>query len=277
MLHCRPGDEAIMEANAHVYYYEGGAAASIAGVMPRLVEGRRGVFTAADVEEVLRHEDIHFPRTRLICVESSHNRGGGSVVPLETMAGLADLARSRRLAVHLDGARLFNAAVALGVEAGEIAAHVDTVMFCLSKGLSAPVGSMLAGTRELVAEARRIRKRLGGGMRQAGVLAAAGILALTEMTNRLAEDHENARALGEGLAAIEGCEVDLETVQTNMVVLDVSGLGLTSAEFLTRLARSGIHASPRPPHGVRFVTHRHVSRGDIRTVIEAVAALAADR
>ena len=275
MVHCRGGDEVILQAEAHIYFYEGGGVASLAGALPRLVAGRHGIFDAAAVAGMLREENVHYPRTRLICVENTHNRGGGTVFPLDNLRGLKGLADRNGLAMHMDGARLFNAAVALGVPAAEIAATADSVMFCLSKGLSAPVGSIVAGSEPFVREARRVRKRLGGGMRQAGVIAAAGILALTEMVDRLAEDHSNARLLAEGFAAIPGYRVDLETVQTNMVRLDVSGLGIGTSEFLARLAERRISASGLPPSSVRFVTHRHVGKKHVQEVLETAREIAA--
>jgi len=274
MAHCRHGDEAILEAEAHMYYYECGSVAAIAGVMPRLVAGRHGIFSEDDVRPLLREDNLHYPKTRLLCVESTHNRGGGTVVPLEYLRGLRALADERKLAMHLDGARVFNAAAALGVNVREITVFFDSVMFCLSKGLSAPVGSMLAGPATFVADARRMRKRLGGGMRQAGVLAAAGIISLNEMVDRLAEDHANARALAEGLAGLKGFTVDLKTVQTNIVRADISGLGITTAVLLEKLAAYGIRASGLPPTGVRFVTHRHITREHIAAVLKVAAGIA---
>jgi threonine aldolase len=274
MVHCRHGEEAIVEAEAHIYYYEAGAIAALAGIMPRLVQGRNGVFGAEDVRPLLREDNPHYPRTRLLCVENTHNRGGGTVVPLDNLRGLRSVADERKLAMHLDGARVFNAAAALRVDVREITVFFDSVMFCLSKGLSAPVGSMLAGSAAFVAEARRVRKRLGGGMRQAGVLAAAGIVALQEMTDRLGEDHLNARMLAEGLANLKGFRVDLSTVQTNIVRADIGGLGITTAVFLEKLEAYGIKASGLPPTGVRFVTHRHITREHIETVLKVAAGVA---
>ncbi len=276
MVHCRHGQEVILEADAHMYYYECGSVAAIAGVMPRLVAGRNGVFGADDVRPLLREPNVHYPRTRLLCVENTHNRGGGTVVPLDNLRGLRTLAHENKLVMHLDGARVFNAAAALGVNVREITFFFDSVMFCLSKGLSAPVGSILAGSTAFIAEARRMRKRLGGGMRQAGILAAAGIVALEDSIDRLPEDHANARRLAEGLAGLKGYRVDLSTVQTNMVRADISGLGITSAMFLEKLAAYGIKASGLPPAGVRFVTHRHITAQHIEQVLKVASGITRD-
>ncbi len=270
LAHTQRGDEVIMEAECHMYYYEVGGLAAVAGVMPRLVPGKRGVMDPDDVARAIRSANIHYPAPRLVAVENTHNRGGGTVTPLDVSEAICAAARSRGLATHLDGARIFNAAIALGVDAREIARPFDSVMFCLSKGLSAPVGSVVVGTREFVERARKCRKLLGGGMRQAGVIAAAGIVALETMVDRLREDHENARVLGEGLARIPGIAVDLESVQTNMVYLDVAGLGMDTASFLRELAEFNVRASERPPTGVRMVTHRHISRENVLYVLDVV-------
>jgi threonine aldolase len=190
------------------------------------------------------------------------------------MQELRDVAKANNLAVHLDGARVFNAALAIGVEASAIVAYCDSVMFCLSKGLSAPIGSMLAGTTAFIREARRVRKRLGGGMRQLGVLAAAGIVALEEMIDRLAIDHRHARMLAGGLAQLPGYQIDLETVQTNMVYVNVEGLGLTAKEFAEKLRQLNITVSIRPPYMVRFVTHRHITEEHIVMVLEVAGKIA---
>lgn len=189
---------------------------------------------------------------------------------LTILAALHDVAKDRGLSIHMDGARIFNAAIALGVDASQIACHVDSVMFCLSKGLSAPVGSMLAGDADFIARARKNRKMVGGGMRQAGVLAAAGIVALEKMVDRLAEDHANARALAEALVDVPGIEIDLSTVETNMVVFDLSRLGIGSNEFAAELSAEGVRVSTRPPHGLRAVTNRHFTADDVERAAQAV-------
>jgi len=273
LTHTQRGDEVIVEANSHVYATEVGGIAVLSGVIPRLVTGRRGVMDPADIAKALRPANIHFAATRLICVENTHNAGGGTVIPLDTLAATRQLADERHIALHMDGARVFNAAVALGVDVKEITRHVDSVMFCLSKGLSAPVGSMLAGTAEYIGRARKWRKMLGGGMRQAGFLAAAGIVALETMLERLAEDHANARRLAEGLAAIPGIIVDLEAVQTNIVFFDFSGTGAAPADLGAALSREGIVSGIGAATRTRFVTHYGITAADVDLTLEVIKSV----
>ncbi len=260
LAHTERGDEVIADAEAHIYYYEVGSPAMLAGVQMRPVDGLLSPEGVDRLKAALRPADIHFPRTRLVCLENTFNRGGGTIVPAEMMAELYALAKERGLAVHLDGARIFNAAVASGVPATAFTKYCDSVMFCLSKGLAAPVGSLLAGTKAFIERARKYRKALGGGMRQAGVLAAAGLVALRRIPE-LAEDHYNARILAEGLAGVEGLKVDLSTVQTNIIVAET--IGLTSTEVITALGKRGVRCVSFGPRLVRFVTHKDVNRNDI--------------
>jgi threonine aldolase len=226
------------------------------------------------VKKAIRGGNIHYAPPKLVAVENTHNRGGGTVTSSKVSCDICDIAKDRGLFTHLDGARIFNAATALGVDVRELTQPFDSVMFCLSKGLSAPVGSIVVGQRDFVERARKYRKMLGGGMRQAGVIAAAGIIALETMVERLEEDHINARYLGEGLASIPGIQVALETVQTNMVYFDVEGLGLDSVSFIQELEKRLVKASLRPPTGVRMVTHRHISRENISYVLGVVEEIA---
>jgi threonine aldolase len=272
LAHTRPGEEIIVGAEAHVYYYEVGGLARVAGVLPRLIDDRDGVFTAGAIEKAFRPPNLHFPETRLICLENTHNRGGGAVTPVENMREIFDLSREHGLAVHLDGARIFNAAVATGRPVTDFTRYADSVTFCLSKGLSAPVGSLLAGTREFVGRARKARKLVGGGMRQAGVLAAAGILALERMVERLAEDHANAKRLAEGLAGIPGIIIDPRRVQTNIVSYELASR-ITDGEFLARLRDRGVLAGASALQRIRMVTNRMVSAADVETALEAVCAV----
>jgi threonine aldolase len=265
------GDEVVVEREAHLAYYEAGGLATVAGCMPMLVPGDRGVLRAQDVEAHLRKADENYPPTSLLCVENTHNRAGGTITSPKVMAELRELADRYGLRIHLDGARIFNAAVALAIPTRELAADADTVMFCLSKGLSAPVGSILAGPAADIAQARRARRMLGGGMRQAGVIAAAGIVALQKGIERLSEDHETALALARRLAALPDIGVEPQAVETNMVLVDTERANLPAEKLVGRLrAEFDIRASARPPYTVRFVTHRHIGTAEVSTLVEAM-------
>jgi threonine aldolase len=270
MVHAGPGDEVLLDRESHIFYYEVGAMASVAGLMPWPLESHNGCLDPDDVAAAIRERDPHYPQTRLLCLENTHNRSGGRVTAVERHRALCAVAHARGLLVHLDGARLFNAAIAANVPVTEYTRDVDSVMVCLSKGLSCPLGSLLAGSREFVRRARQVRRRLGGGMRQAGVIAAPGIVALETMVDRLAEDHHNARRLAEGIANMPGLAVDLDAVETNMVNVDHRGTGLGTEEVLQRLAAGGVIASGRPPGYVRLVTHRH---HDAAVIDEALARI----
>lgn len=277
LTHCQRGEEAILEAESHFYYYETGGISAIAGVTPRLIVGNKGVPNPRDIEKAFREENIQYPKTTLVCLENTHNRAGGTIIPPQVTEEICRIAHQRNIRVHLDGARIFNAAVALNIEPFELTKNVDSVMFCLSKGLCAPVGSILLGSREFIQKARKNRKMLGGGMRQAGILAAAGIIALEKMVERLREDHENARLLGIGLAAIAGLKVDLDTVQTNMVYFDLQESDMNTAQFLPKLAKYNILGAPRPPTKVRLVTHYGINKEDIYTTIEAIREILSEK
>jgi threonine aldolase len=274
MAHTQRGDEVIVESDSHVFLYEVGAMAVLSGVHVRQVKGRLGIMDPADVEAAVRGSDLHEPRTSLLCLENTHNRAGGTITPPSRMEELYEVAKRHGMAVHLDGARVFNAAVALGVDVREISRWADSVQFCLSKGLGAPVGSVIVGTKDWIKLARKCRKMLGGGMRQAGVIAAAGIVALEKMVARLAEDHENARVMAEYLAGVKGLSIDMETVQTNMVFVDVSGTGHTAAEFSALARAEGVKFNPVSPTRVRLVTHKDVSREDVLRACEVIRRLA---
>lgn len=260
---CQRGDEIIMEEQMHMFWYEVAGIAALAGVQIRTLPGVRGALTPEQVEAEIRPENIHFPETRMLCMENTHNRAGGSVMSREQMADLANVARKSGLWVHTDGARIFNAAAYLGIEARELADCTDSLMFCLSKGLAAPVGSLLVGPRNFIEKARKYRKMVGGGMRQVGVLAAAGLVAL-EMRHRLGDDHKTARRLAEGLAEL-GAGVDLDSVQTNIVRFSIQG---SASNFVQKLADHGILANSTGPDTVRFVTHYEVGEADIDKVLE---------
>lgn len=259
--HTEPGDEVILDGNAHVYYYEGGAPAALAGVTCRCLPGVRGIFTAADAEAVLRPADPHFPPTRLVCLENTHNRGGGKVWPQELVREIGALTRERGIRLHLDGARLWNASVASGISERELAGEFDSVAVCFSKGLGAPVGSALCGSGGFIRRARRFRKMFGGGMRQAGMLAAAALHALEHHRERLAEDHANARLLAEGLATLPGIVLDPASVETNIVLARVTAV---PADRLAReLDAAGVRVFATGPDTIRAVTSLEVTPADI--------------
>ena len=269
------GEEVILEAEAHMYYYEAGAFSAFGGLIPRLVKGEFGVLTPQDIEPNLRPPNIHFPPTSLVCIENTHNRAGGTVwTPTQTRA-IFDLAHRRGLKVHMDGARIFNAAVAQNIDVRELTQYVDSMMFCVSKGLSAPVGSLAVGRQEFIDNARRYRKMLGGGMRQAGVIAAAGIISIEKMVDRLRDDHSNAQTLAKGLASIEGISTDLPHVQTNIVVYDVSGLGTDGERWVAKLGESGVKAGALEGSRVRMVTHRGIEKEDIEYTLSIAEKTAA--
>jgi threonine aldolase len=270
MVHARPGDEVLLDRESHIFYYEVGSLASVAGLMPWPLVSVAGCLDPDEVVGAIRARDQHYPRTRLLCLENTHNRSGGRVVPVERHRDLCRVAHERGLAVHLDGARLFNAAIAAGVAVTEYTREVDSVMVCLSKGLSCPLGSILAGSKAFVQRADEVRRRLGGGLRQAGVIAAPGIVALETMVERLAEDHRNARRLAEGVAGVPGLAVDLATVETNMVNVDHRGTGWSTEEVLRRLLEGGVIASGRPPGQIRLVTNRHHDVGVIDEAVERI-------
>jgi threonine aldolase len=270
MSHSRPGEEVLLEADSHTYYYEVGGFSALAGLSPRFIKGKNGIIDVNSIKQVLRPKDLHFPPTTLICLENSHNRGGGTVYPVKLTDEIAQFVHEMGLKVHLDGARIFNAAIALKTDVKELVKNVDSVMFCLSKGLSAPVGSVLVGSNDFIRRARKIRKLLGGGMRQAGVLAAAGIIAIEKMVDRLADDHANAHFLAEELNKLDGLKVDLKTVQTNMIYCDISLLKISVTEFLDLLKNERLLVSPVPPNKIRFVTNRHVSRSDMDKAVNIV-------
>jgi threonine aldolase len=260
-LHTQPGDEVILERTSHLYRYEGGGYAAYAGVSVALLDGDRGLLTPEQVHGAIRLSDVHQPRSRLLWLEDTHNAGGGSCYPLEQLAAVVAAGRSHGLAVHLDGARVWNACIAKDVPLTAIADHVDSLSFCFSKGLGCPVGSILIGERAFVTDARRIRKMLGGGMRQAGILAAAALHALEHHVARLADDHANATILAEGLDGLAGLRVR-RPVETNIVLLDTSASRLAPMEVVGTLIGEGVRTLPLNATTVRLVTHLDVSRDD---------------
>lgn len=274
MSNAKRGELVILESQSHMYWYEAGGVSAIAGLLPWPVKTSYGVFSPEDLEAAIRPRNIHFPEPTLVCVENTHNRHGGTIATPKQLSEIGDVAQAHGLRVYMDGARIFNAAVALKTDVKEFTKHVDNFMFCLSKGLSCPIGSLVVGTQDFIERARRVRKVLGGGMRQAGVIAAPGIIALETMVNRLEEDHKNAKLLAEGIAKIERLNVDMERVQTNMILVDTTPLGVTDSLFVSQLKEEGILVSLVGKDKVRLVTHRGIEKEHIERSLTAIARVA---
>jgi len=267
--HTQSGDEVIIELSSHPYNFEGGAGAALSGIQFQCLKGVRGILDASQIEEAIRPDDHHFPVTRLVCLENTHNRGGGSIYPLEKISEIYRLANSKGLLLHLDGARLWNASMATGIKPEEYAQWADSVSVCLSKGLGAPIGSLVAGSKSFIDRVHRFRKMFGGGMRQAGIIAAAGIYALDHHIERLKDDHQNARRLAVGLKEFKGVSIDPKHVETNIVIFDVSNTGMTGAQVSEAMKKEGvlIHAFSRTQ--IRLVTHLDITSEDIETALKA--------
>ncbi len=264
LSHCGRGDEMILGDQAHIFLYEQGGSAALGGVHPRTVPNQPdGTLNLNDVEAAIRSENEHFPITRLIAVENTHNRCGGRALPLSFMDAAGELAHRHGAALHVDGARLWNAAVALNVSPARLLQNADSVSVCLSKGLAAPVGSVVAGDKEFIRKARRMRKVVGGGMRQAGIVAAAGIVAISEMMERLADDHANAKQLAEGLARLDSISVDPTLIETDIVIFELDHPTLTPAQLSASLKTHGVLLNPIGGKRLRAVTNYHVSSEDI--------------
>ncbi|MFC2039025.1 low-specificity L-threonine aldolase [Chloroflexota bacterium] len=273
LSHTRPGNEIIVGSESHVFWYEAGGASALGGVVMRTVPNTEdGCMDLDIVEKSIRPVNIHFPETSLLCLENTQNRCGGAVLTPEYTLACARLAREHGIKVHLDGARIFNASVALNVPVTGLAQPVDSISFCLSKGLSAPVGSLLCGSQDFIDRARKWRKMLGGGMRQAGIIAAAGIVALQTMVSRLAEDHANAKRLADGLADIQGITVNPERVSSNIVNFDTPEK-LSAADFVRRIGEQGIKLGVREARTVRAVTHRMINETDIDEALKQIRLL----
>jgi threonine aldolase len=271
VAHTRHGVEVICEETGHIYNYEMASMCAIAGVLPRVVTGRDGILTWESIAPAIRPKVYYRPQTALIALENTHNMAGGTVYPTEVAEEICDKAHEAGIRVHLDGARVFNAATYLKADVADITRKFDSIQFCVSKGLGAPVGSLIVGTRDFIERCRPVRKMLGGGMRQAGVLAAAALVALNDGPGRLWIDHENARLLAEGLASIPGIELDPGKVQTNIVVFGVNHTMMSSAAFLDALRACGVAALPVDATRVRMVTHLHIDRAAVEAAISAVA------
>ena len=269
LSHCQRGDEVILGDQAHTFLYEAGGISSFGGVHSRqLVNQADGTIAIDDIRHAIRKEDVHFPPTRLICLENTHNRCFGMPLSSDYVGSVAELAKKNSIPVHVDGARIFNAAVSLNSTVAELTDEIDSVSFCLSKGLSAPAGSLLCGSENFIYRARRNRKALGGGMRQAGILAAAGIVALEKMTERIVEDHQNAKALAYGISSINGISIDLEKIKTNIIYFSLDHSKIESSLFIKKMAEKNIHFFELSSSWYRLVTHRGISKDDVRNVVK---------
>lgn len=268
--HTQPGDEVIIEGSSHPYNFEGGAGAALSGIQFHCVKGVRGILEASQIEEAIRPEDHHFPVTKLVCLENTHNRGGGTIYPLEKMTEIYRLAQSKELLVHLDGARLWNASVATGNKPREYAQWADSVSVCLSKGLGAPIGSLVAGSKPFIDRIHRFRKMFGGGMRQVGIVAAAGIYALDHHLERLKEDHQNAKRLAVGLKEFRGVSIDPKHVETNIVIFDITDTGMTGSQVAETMKKEGVLIHAFGKTQIRLVTHLDVSNDDIEGALKAL-------
>lgn len=269
-VHTQPGDEVIAESGSHIFNYETAAAAFISNVQIHTIEGRHGVILAEQIPGAVRSPVYYNPRTRLICLENTHNRAGGTIYPFEELKKISALAHRMEMAMHLDGARLWNAWMATGIQPQEYAQHFDSVAVCFSKGLGAPVGSAVAGSKGFIEQARKIRKILGGGMRQAGVLAAAAIYALENNVERLREDHQKARFFAEQLRSLPGFVINLDTVQTNIVIIDIGQTGKTPGEIIAVLRALGVLLSEMSHTTIRAVLHLDVSQDEVARAVEVM-------
>jgi len=277
LSHCDRGSEVILGDQAHTFMYEAGGISAFGGIHSRQISNQPdGTLKLEDIEGAIRQDNVHFPPTRLICLENTHNRCSGMPLTVEYTKNVAELAGDHGISVHVDGARIFNAATALGVNVRELSEPVDSVSFCLSKGLSAPVGSLVCGSQDFIAQARRNRKALGGGMRQAGIIAASGIVALTTMVDRISDDHRNARTLAEGIAKIDGLSIALDTVRTNIVYFSLELHDIPGEVLVSRMSELGIHFFELSPHTYRLVTHSDVDENDMEVTLEAFKTVMED-
>ncbi|MCK4666644.1 low-specificity L-threonine aldolase [Candidatus Dependentiae bacterium] len=266
-VHTSPGDEIIVEDDSHIFQYEAGGAAWNSSVQLKTIEGNFGIINIDEISNSIREDDIHLPRTSLICLENTHNNSGGVIIPIDYIKSVSELAKSKKIKTHLDGARIFNASIASGISVSDYAENFDSMMFCLSKGLASPIGSILVGDEEFIKKARRVRKVFGGGWRQAGYLAACGIISLTKMVDRLKEDHEKARLFADQLSELEEISFSIETVQTNMIYFKINSISIV--DFFKRITERNLLALG---HGdkIRFVFHKDVSFEDVEKAIEII-------
>lgn len=267
--HTQPGDEVIIETTSHPYNFEGGGGAALSGIQFHCLKGIRGILDASQILEAIRPEDHHFPVTRLICLENTHNRGGGAIYPIEKMREIYQVAKLKGLFVHLDGARLWNASVATGISPQEYSQWADSVSVCLSKGLGAPIGSLVAGSKSFIDRVHRFRKMFGGGMRQVGIIAAAGLYALDHHLERLKQDHQNAKRLAVGLKEIKGVSLDPKHVETNIVIFDVVETGKTAQQIAEAMKHHNVLIHAFGKTQIRLVTHLDVTEEDVETALKA--------
>ncbi len=270
-----PGDELILEENSHCYLYESGAPAALSGVSCKLIRSKRGIFSDEDVKAALRPDNVHFAVTKLVCIENTHNRGGGTIWPIEDIEKVAAVAKEARLKIHLDGARLWNASAATGIAENEYAKYFDTINVCFSKGLGAPVGSALASSAEVIKRARRFRKQFGGAMRQAGIIAAGALYALENNRSRLTQDHENAKNLAVRIAELSIVEVEPQNVQTNIIMIKVNLM--PAEQLIEKLKSQGVLALAESSDKIRMVTNLHISKKDIDYTVSAFKKIEADK
>ena len=270
MLNAKRGSLVILESESHIYWYEVGGISMIAGLLPWPINSSAGALDPKDIENALRPKNIHHAEPAIICIENTHNRHGGTIVHPDQIKAVSEVAHNYGLKLYMDGARIFNAAVGLNVDVKEFTKYVDNMMFCLSKGLSCPVGSVLVGSSDFIDRARKVRKVLGGGMRQAGIIAAPGIIALENLIDRLEEDHRNARWLAEGVNKIKGIRIDLKRVQTNILYFEIGDLGISADFFVSKLKENGILALTLGKDKVRMVTHRGIQKKHVDKAISTI-------
>ena len=269
-VHTQPGDEVIVEKGCHAFNYEAGGMAMLSSIQPHTIQGVRGAFTVDDIKRVIRPKVYYMPRTRLICIENTHNRAGGTIFPIHLIQEIRDFARNEEIKLHLDGARLWNACAETGISPKEYASYFDSISVCLSKGLGAPVGSVICGSKEFINEARHYRKIFGGGMRQAGILAAAGIFALENNMSRLKEDHAKAKFLANELAKVPSFSIDMESVQTNIIIIDLQESGKMPEDVLSRLRAKGVLLTVGNYLGLRAVTHMDVPMEEVQRAAKII-------
>ena len=270
MSNCNRGEQVILESESHIYWYEAGGISAIAGLFPWPIQTSTGAFNIEEVESAIRPKNIHYPKSTLICIENTHNRHGGTIITPAQIEAINEVAKKHSIKLYMDGARIFNAAVGLELDPKDFTKHVDNLMFCLSKGLSCPVGSLIVGKHDFIEKARKIRKLLGGGMRQAGIIAAPGIIALEKMTTRLKTDHENAKLLAELLSKIKGIQIDSKRIQTNIVTFNFTSPAINDNSFIEELEENGVLALTQGKNNVRLVTHRGIEKEDIEKTVATI-------